>query len=78
MTINFERWKEIMEEVKDNIPERVLTSRQFARRIFVSPTTLVNWEDAGILLPVFKTPTGHRRYTEQQVNDYFENARVKK
>lgn len=63
----------------NNVPtEPMLSSRQFARRILVSPTTLVNWEEKGILRPAFRTPTGHRKYTEQQVEDYFNEARVMK
>lgn len=39
---------------------------EFARLINVTPLTLRNWDKNG-KLPAIKLPTGHRRYTEEQL-----------
>jgi DNA-binding transcriptional MerR regulator len=39
----------------------------FAKLIGVSRSTLLNWEKQGILIPAIKAPTGHRYYSEIQL-----------
>lgn len=50
---------------------RYYTSSGFAKRIGVSPRTLLRWEKAGKMSPAGHTDGGHRRYTEEQVQAYF-------
>lgn len=46
-----------------------LTVGELAHRLQVTPATLRNWEDAGILAPVRDRPTGYRRYGTADVRD---------
>ena len=52
-----------------------LTSTDFARAIGVSVPTLVRWEEKGLVKPYMVTPTGYRKYTWEQVEEYFESCR---
>lgn len=53
-----------MEEVK------IFTIGEFADRIGVSKSTLRRWERLSILKPAMVLPSGQRRYTEEQAQDY--------
>lgn len=46
---------------------KTYTLNQFAEKIGVTPGTVRHWNRTGKLLPAYKTPGGHRRYTEEQV-----------
>lgn len=41
-----------------------------ARMLGVSPSTLGNWQDKGILIPAQIFPSGHRRYTVSQIQEF--------
>lgn len=43
-----------------------------AERLGVSPKTLQRWDNDG-KLKAYRTPTNRRYYTEEQLNEYFEN-----
>lgn len=44
---------------------------QFARIIGVSPNTVASWVKKGLIKPHHSTPTGRNFFSQQQVNDYF-------
>ena len=39
-----------------------------AKLLGVHPSTLRRWDKAGILRPSIRTPTGERRYTDEDIN----------
>ena len=39
-----------------------------ARMLGVHPSTLRRWDKKGILRPSIRTPTGERRYTDEDIN----------
>lgn len=41
-----------------------------ARMLGVSPSTLGSWQDNGILIPAQIFPSGHRRYTVSQIQEF--------
>lgn len=41
-----------------------------ARMLGVSPSTLGSWQDKGILIPAQIFPSGHRRYTVSQIQEF--------
>lgn len=41
-----------------------------ARMLGVSLSTLGNWQDKGILIPAQIFPSGHRRYTVSQIQEF--------
>lgn len=43
---------------------------QFSKEIGVTPQTLRNWDKANKLNPSHTSPSGHRYYSQQQVNNY--------
>lgn len=47
-----------------------LSSTDFAKAIGVSITTLYNWEKKGIIAPIRTSITGHRVYSEEQLQAY--------
>lgn len=47
---------------------------EFASLIGVSISTLRNWDKKGILKPI-KLASGHRRYTEEQLNKILGNEK---
>lgn len=53
-----------------------LTSTQFANAIGVSNGTLTNWAEKGILKPYMITATGRRKYTTEQVEEFFAKAKA--
>ena len=48
-------------------PGKYLRIAEAAKYLGVSPNTLRNWEDAGMVSPV-RTPTNARRYTKDQLD----------
>jgi excisionase family DNA binding protein len=48
-------------------PEKLYTPAEVASRFRVDPKTVTRWAKAG-LLPVIKTPGGHRRYRASVVD----------
>lgn len=52
---------------------KFLTVEEFAKRIGVHPQTLRQWDKTGVLPPHHKTPSGRRLYSEEQVEEYFNN-----
>jgi len=52
---------------------RTYRTGQFAQLIGVTAVTLRNWDRQGILKPAFKTPSGERRYTEEQLQQILQN-----
>jgi excisionase family DNA binding protein len=53
----------------------VLTAKECAQYLRVSPFTLRKMEQQGLIVPS-RTPGGHRRYTLEMLNEYLENSRV--
>lgn len=39
-----------------------------AKLLGVHPSTLRRWDEKGILRPSIRTPTGERRYTDEDIN----------
>ena len=53
---------------------RVLTAKEAAKYLGVSLATLRKIEAEGALLPS-RTPGGHRRYSREMLENYFEKSR---
>ena len=53
----------------------ILTAREAAEYLRVSPYTLRRMESEGSLIP-FRTPGGHRRYSLKMLNKYLEKSRT--
>lgn len=47
-----------------------LTITQAAERLGVSTLLMKRWDQEGLLSPSLRTPGGHRRYTEQDLEGY--------
>ena len=45
-----------------------LSINKVAKRLNKSAQTLRNWEKTGELIPAYKTKSGYRYYTEEQIN----------
>jgi excisionase family DNA binding protein len=54
---------------------KLMTAKEAAAYLRVSPFTLRKIEQMGMLLP-YRTPGGHRRYSLDMLNEYLENSRV--
>jgi len=54
----------------------VLTAKECAAYLRVSPFTLRKMEEQGLIVPC-RTPGGHRRYTLDMVVEYLENSRIR-
>ena len=54
---------------------RLMTAKEAADYLRVSPFTLRKAEQMGMLVP-YRTPGGHRRYSLDMLNEYLENSRV--
>lgn len=54
--------------------QRLLGIKEFAKKIGVSQQTLRYWDREGILKPQMTTPGGHRKYTKEQAEEYFNNG----
>lgn len=53
-----------------NQDEHFYKSGDAAKILGVSIQTLRNWQELGILIPEKVFPSGHRRYSEQQLIDF--------
>ena len=56
---------------------RLLTAREAAQYLHVSLFTLGTMEKEGMLAP-FRTPGGHRRYSQEMLDDYLESSRAQR
>jgi excisionase family DNA binding protein len=65
------------QEESDQMVEEltILTVREAAEYLRVSPYTLRKMETEGSLIP-FRTPGGHRRYSLRMLNKYLEESRT--
>lgn len=54
----------------------MLSSRDIAEMFKVSRTTIYNWEQKGILKPVFISPTGRKFYSEENIKELYESRKV--
>lgn len=52
---------------RENV-EKLLTPGEVAERFRVDPKTVTRWAKAGLLSSI-KTPGGHRRYLEREIDD---------
>ena len=50
--------------------EKLLTISQVAEQVHVSPQTLRNYERIGLFKPELVLESGHRRYTQRQIDDF--------
>lgn len=50
----------------------MVTSQGFADAVGVSVVTVYNWERKGLIIPVRKTISGRRYYSEEQIRAYLE------
>lgn len=55
-------------------PRKILTLAEVAERFRVSEDAVRAWTDAD-LLPHFRTPVGHRRFYEDEVDAVIESTR---
>lgn len=53
---------------------KLLTAKEAADYLRVSPFTLRKMEKMGMIAP-YRTPGGHRRYSLEMLNEYLENSR---
>ena len=53
---------------------KLLTAKEAAQYLRVSLFTLRTMEKEGLLVP-FRTPGGHRRYSQEMLNEYLERSR---
>jgi len=56
------------------LSDDTLTSAEVAAMFGVNPKTLPRWERAGVLVPVFRTLGGHRRYRRSDVTKLFRSG----
>lgn len=56
-----------MKEITANMLINIKTASVY---LGVSCQTLRNYEKKGILIPQYKLPSGHRRYSKQQLDDF--------
>lgn len=54
-----------------------LTSAQAAELLGVSNQSLKNWHQSGAFVPALVTPTGHRRYSKTQIEEYLKQRKGK-
>lgn len=57
------------------IEMRLLTAKEAANYLRISPFTLRKMEQMGMIVP-YRTPGGHRRYSLDMLNEYLEESRV--
>ena len=53
-----------------SLQETFLTVEEFAKRIGVHPQTVRTWDKNGLLPAHYKSPSGRKFYTEEQVKNY--------
>jgi excisionase family DNA binding protein len=56
-------------------PEPLLTARQVADLLGMSPATILDWHEAG-RIPSFKLPTGPVRFRASELERWIEGCRV--
>jgi excisionase family DNA binding protein len=56
-------------------PDRLLTTGEAAEILSVSPSTVINYADAG-LLKAFRLPGGHRRFRRSDVEALLDPERA--
>ena len=54
---------------------RLLTAKEAASYLRISLFTLRKIEQQGLIVP-YRTPGGHRRYSQEMLNEYLENSRI--
>lgn len=55
--------------------KRLLTAKEAAGYLRISLFTLRKIEQQGLIIP-YRTPGGHRRYSQEMLNDYLEKSRI--
>jgi excisionase family DNA binding protein len=55
--------------------ERLMTAKEAAAHLRISLFTLRKIEKEGLMVP-YRTPGGHRRYSEQMLKEYLEASRT--
>jgi len=54
---------------------RLLTAKEAASYLRISLFTLRKIEQQGLIVP-YRTPGGHRRYSQEMLNEYLEKSRI--
>lgn len=54
----------------------LLTSTQFAKAIGVSVVTLKRWHENGVLKAYLVEPTGRKKYSREQIEEYYSKYKV--
>ncbi len=54
---------------------RLLTAKEAASYLRISLFTLRKIEQQGLIVP-YRTPGGHRRYSQAMLNEYLEKSRI--
>ena len=54
---------------------RLLTAKEAASYLRISLFTLRKIEQQGLIVP-YRTPGGHRRYSQEALNEYLEKSRI--
>jgi excisionase family DNA binding protein len=54
---------------------RLLTAKEAASYLRISLFTLRKIEQQALIVP-YRTPGGHRRYSQEMLNEYLENSRI--
>ena len=55
--------------------KRLLTAKEAASYLRISLFTLRKIEQQGLIVP-YRTPGGHRRYSQEMLNEYREKSRI--
>ncbi len=55
--------------------QTILTAKESAAYLRISPFTLRKIEEQGLIVP-YRTPGGHRRYTLSMLLQYLEKSRI--
>ncbi|MFN2183411.1 MAG: helix-turn-helix domain-containing protein, partial [Anaerolineae bacterium] len=55
--------------------KRLLTAKEAASYLRISLFTLRKIEQQGLIVP-YRTPGGHRRYSQEMLNEYLEKSRI--
>ena len=55
--------------------KRLLTAKEAASYLRISLFTLRKIEQQGLIVP-YRTPGGHRRYSQEMLNEYLEESRI--
>lgn len=55
------------------VNDKILTPADVAEKFGVDPKTVTRWSDRG-LIRYFRTPGGHRRYWEKEIQALIDNS----